>query len=265
MIEVPRGALAADEIAQTAECFSFGTNDRTRRASQPPPHVVSCSRDDSGSFLPPYAELDDWKSARPTPSPRLTRRALVSSCRSRSRRATQSRPGIKLGICGEHGWRPVVGEFLPQDQADLRELLTVPRPGGPSCRLPGRPARGSRRCRQTGEGAGESCVVRSASPSASDQSGAPDSRRSSSSTARSRGDGEGGSRFRRQPLLSRLAAPGNLRDALLPASPIRLVRRLASLHELSRCGPVRLDGGPSSRGAPGAGRGGAERPATRVA
>ena len=51
MIEVPRGALTADEIAQTAEFFSFGTNDLTQTA-------LGMSRDDSGSFLPGYAELE---------------------------------------------------------------------------------------------------------------------------------------------------------------------------------------------------------------
>ena len=51
MIEVPRGALTADEIAQSAEFFSFGTNDLTQTA-------LGMSRDDSGSFLPAYAELE---------------------------------------------------------------------------------------------------------------------------------------------------------------------------------------------------------------
>src|SRR3989442_9514480 len=51
MIEVPRGALTADEIAQTAQFFSFGTNDLTQTA-------LGMSRDDSGSFLPPYQELE---------------------------------------------------------------------------------------------------------------------------------------------------------------------------------------------------------------
>ena len=51
MIEIPRGALTADEIAQTAEFFSFGTNDLTQTG-------LGMSRDDSGSFLPHYAELE---------------------------------------------------------------------------------------------------------------------------------------------------------------------------------------------------------------
>ena len=51
MIEVPRGALTADEIAQSAEFFSFGTNDLTQTA-------LGMSRDDSGSFLPTYTELE---------------------------------------------------------------------------------------------------------------------------------------------------------------------------------------------------------------
>ena len=61
MIEVPRGALTADEIAHTAEFFSFGTNDLTQTAP-------GMSRDDSGSFLPGYAELEivkkkSWRTA----------------------------------------------------------------------------------------------------------------------------------------------------------------------------------------------------------
>src|SRR5437660_10170931 len=54
MIEVPRGALTADEIAQTAEFFSFGTNDLTQT-------TLGMSRDDSGSFLPPYQEMEILK------------------------------------------------------------------------------------------------------------------------------------------------------------------------------------------------------------
>ena len=69
MIEIPRGALTADEIAQTAEFFSFGTNDLTQTC-------LGMSRDDSGTL--PAAVCGDWKSSRPTRSPRLTRPAWAS-------------------------------------------------------------------------------------------------------------------------------------------------------------------------------------------
>jgi len=96
MIEVPRGALTADEIAQTAEFFSFGTNDLTQT-------TLGMSRDDSGSFLPPYQEAEIMKknpfaSIDPVGVGQLMEIAIA--------KGRQSRPGIKLGICGEHGGDP---------------------------------------------------------------------------------------------------------------------------------------------------------------
>jgi pyruvate, orthophosphate dikinase len=82
MIEVPRGALTADEIAETAEFFSFGTNDLTQTC-------LGMSRDDSGSFLKEYQEP---KSSRPTPSPRSTPPASASSCKSASKKAAKPIP-----------------------------------------------------------------------------------------------------------------------------------------------------------------------------
>ena len=73
MIEIPRGALTADEIAQSAEFFSFGTNDLTQTG-------LGMSRDDSGSFLPQYQELEIVERTR---SRRSTRPASASSSRSR--------------------------------------------------------------------------------------------------------------------------------------------------------------------------------------
>ncbi len=66
MIEIPRGALTADEIAQTAEFFSFGTNDLTRRFNFPPPHVVGYGRDDSSSFPGAYTENEVVKKSMRT-------------------------------------------------------------------------------------------------------------------------------------------------------------------------------------------------------
>ncbi len=82
MIEIPRGALTADEIAQTAEFFSFGTNDLTQT-------TLGMSRDDSGSFLGAYQEAEMLKKSF---APRLARPASASSWKSPSRRAARRAP-----------------------------------------------------------------------------------------------------------------------------------------------------------------------------
>jgi pyruvate, orthophosphate dikinase len=96
MIEIPRGALTANEIAGTAEFFSFGTNDLTQTC-------LGMSRDDSGSFLPAYQESEITKknpfaSIDETGVGQLMAIAIV--------KGRQTRPDIKLGICGEHGGDP---------------------------------------------------------------------------------------------------------------------------------------------------------------
>ena len=96
MIEVPRGALTADEIAQTAEFFSFGTNDLTQTA-------LGMSRDDSGSFLPPYTELEI---IRKNPFASIDQTGVGQLMKMAVEKGNASRPGIKLGICGEHGGDP---------------------------------------------------------------------------------------------------------------------------------------------------------------
>jgi pyruvate, orthophosphate dikinase len=96
MIEVPRGALTADEIAQTAEFFSFGTNDLTQTC-------LGMSRDDSGSFLPPYAELEIVKK---NPFASIDQTGVGQLMKIAVEKGNQTRPGIKLGICGEHGGDP---------------------------------------------------------------------------------------------------------------------------------------------------------------
>ena len=108
MIEVPRGALTADEIAQSAEFFSFGTNDLTQMA-------LGMSRDDSGSFLPNYAEHEIV-----TKNPFATIDSsgvgqLVEIAVTKGRAA---RPGIKLGICGEHGGDPQSIQFFEKVKLD---------------------------------------------------------------------------------------------------------------------------------------------------
>jgi pyruvate,orthophosphate dikinase len=96
MIEVPRGALTADEIAQSAEFFSFGTNDLTQTA-------LGMSRDDSGSFLPHYAELEIVKK---NPFATIDQTGVGQLMQIAVTKGRAARPDIKLGICGEHGGDP---------------------------------------------------------------------------------------------------------------------------------------------------------------
>ena len=103
MIETPRAALVADEIAEVAEFFSFGTNDLTQM-------TFGFSRDDvEGRFMPEYLELqaarrEPVRDARPST-------ASASSCAWRSSAAAATRPDLKLGICGEHGGDPASVAF----------------------------------------------------------------------------------------------------------------------------------------------------------
>src|SRR6059036_1771609 len=96
MIEVPRGALTADEIAQTAQFFSFGTNDLTQTA-------LGMSRDDSGSFLAPYQEAEIIKR---NPFATIDQTGVGQLMQIAIEKGRQTRPDIKLGICGEHGGDP---------------------------------------------------------------------------------------------------------------------------------------------------------------
>ncbi len=101
MIEVPRGALTADEIAQTAEFFSFGTNDLTQT-------TLGMSRDDSGTFLPHYAELDIVKK---NPFATIDQPGVGQLMEIAIKKGRSTRPNIKLGICGEHGGDPESVKF----------------------------------------------------------------------------------------------------------------------------------------------------------
>jgi pyruvate,orthophosphate dikinase len=101
MIEIPRGALTADEIAQTAEFFSFGTNDLTQTA-------LGMSRDDSGSYLPFYAEAEIVKK---NPFATIDQTGVGQLMKIAIEKGSRTRPGIKLGICGEHGGDPESVKF----------------------------------------------------------------------------------------------------------------------------------------------------------
>jgi pyruvate,orthophosphate dikinase len=96
MIEIPRGALTADEIAQTAEFFSFGTNDLTQTC-------LGMSRDDSGSFLGAYQESEIMKK---NPFASIDQTGVGQLMEIAIAKGNKTRPGIKLGICGEHGGDP---------------------------------------------------------------------------------------------------------------------------------------------------------------
>jgi pyruvate,orthophosphate dikinase len=96
MIEVPRGALTADEIAETAEFFSFGTNDLTQMS-------LGMSRDDSGSFLPAYAELEIVKK---NPFATIDQTGVGQLMEMAVEKGNRVRKDLKLGICGEHGGDP---------------------------------------------------------------------------------------------------------------------------------------------------------------
>jgi pyruvate,orthophosphate dikinase len=96
MIEVPRGALLADEIAKDAQFFSFGTNDLTQT-------TLGMSRDDSGSFLPAYQELEIVKR---NPFATIDQPGVGQLMQIAVERGRKTRPDIKLGICGEHGGDP---------------------------------------------------------------------------------------------------------------------------------------------------------------
>jgi len=96
MIEIPRGALTADEIAQTAEFFSFGTNDLTQTC-------LGMSRDDSGSFLGAYQESEIMKK---NPFASIDQTGVGQLMQIAIEKGRKTRPDIKLGICGEHGGDP---------------------------------------------------------------------------------------------------------------------------------------------------------------
>jgi pyruvate,orthophosphate dikinase len=96
MIELPRAALLAGEIAVTAEFFSFGTNDLTQT-------VFGLSRDDAASFIGAYQRLGIFEH---DPFVTLDVRGVGELVRIASDRGRATRPGLKLGICGEHGGDP---------------------------------------------------------------------------------------------------------------------------------------------------------------
>ena len=101
MIEIPRAALLADEIAEEAEFFSFGTNDLTQM-------TFGFSRDDAGKFLNAYYDNKIYES---DPFARLDQSGVGQLVEMAAQKGRSTRPDIKLGICGEHGGDPSSVEF----------------------------------------------------------------------------------------------------------------------------------------------------------
>ncbi len=102
MIELPRAALLADELAKTAQFFSFGTNDLTQA-------TLGLSRDDAGKFLPAYVEAGILPK---DPFVSLDTKGVGSLVETAVRLGKKTRPDIKLGICGEHGGDPASIAFF---------------------------------------------------------------------------------------------------------------------------------------------------------
>jgi len=108
MIEIPRAALVADKIAESAEFFSFGTNDLTQMG-------FGYSRDDAGKFLPIYIEKGILKH---DPFEVLDQEGIGQLVEMACEKGRKGRPGIKLGICGEHGGEPSSVEFCHRTGLD---------------------------------------------------------------------------------------------------------------------------------------------------
>jgi pyruvate,orthophosphate dikinase len=101
MIEVPRGAITADEIAGVAEFFSFGTNDLTQT-------TLGVSRDDAGRFLIPYVEREIYAK---DPFEAIDRAGVGVLMKWAVEKGRGVRGDLKVGICGEHGGEPSSVEF----------------------------------------------------------------------------------------------------------------------------------------------------------
>ena len=134
MIELPRAAVTAGEIAETAEFFSFGTNDLTQTA-------FGFSRDDIGKFVGMYEER---KLVPANPFVTIDRPGVGSLMRTAAEQGKQANPSLHLGICGEHGGDPASVVFCHELGLDYVSCSPVPsRDGTPRRRAGrGRPGRG---------------------------------------------------------------------------------------------------------------------------
>jgi pyruvate,orthophosphate dikinase len=101
MIELPRAAITADQVAEVAQFFSYGTNDLTQT-------VFGLSRDDAGKFLPFYLETGILQS---DPFVSIDRAGVGEVIRIGVEKGRKTNPGLEIGICGEHGGDPSSVEF----------------------------------------------------------------------------------------------------------------------------------------------------------
>ena len=120
MIEIPRAALTADEIATEAEFFSFGTNDLTQM-------TFGFSRDDAGKFLSYYYDQKIYES---DPFAHIDQKGVGKLVEMAVKMGRATRPDIHLGVCGEHGGDPHQRGVLPQGGPGL--CLLLPPTGSPS-------------------------------------------------------------------------------------------------------------------------------------
>jgi pyruvate,orthophosphate dikinase len=111
MIEVPRAALLADSIAKVAEFFSFGTNDLTQM-------TLGMSRDDAGRFLPDYVDEKKTGILPDDPFQSLDQDGVGLLIKWAIDKGRQTRKGLKVGICGEHGGDPRSVEFCHRNNFD---------------------------------------------------------------------------------------------------------------------------------------------------
>ncbi len=128
MIETPRAALCAGEIAEAAEFFSFGTNDLTQM-------TFGFSRDDvEARMMTLYLERGLIPA---NPFETIDREGVGELVRIAVERGKAANPRLKLGVCGEHGGDPASIDLFARGRARLRELLALPRPDRPPRRRPG--------------------------------------------------------------------------------------------------------------------------------
>jgi pyruvate,orthophosphate dikinase len=137
MIELPRAALLAGEIARTAEFFSFGTNDLTQT-------VFGLSRDDAASFVGAYQRLGIFEH---DPFVTLDVSGVGELVRIAAERGRAARPGLKLGICGEHGGDPASIAFCNEIDLDYVSCspyrVPIARLAAAQAALPGGPESGT--------------------------------------------------------------------------------------------------------------------------
>ena len=129
MIEVPRAAIIADDIAVHADFFSFGTNDLTQM-------TLGYSRDDIGSFMPEYLAKNLLEE---NPFQTMDVAGVGQLVEQAVHRGRSVKRELKCGVCGEHGGESGVNQFFPVGTTGLYLLLSVPRSHRPPGRGPGSP------------------------------------------------------------------------------------------------------------------------------